>query len=121
VNSTLPILLSIAVVCGCSQKHAISADVQAAALVPTGVFIQCRDGYVLFVEKRNGTALENITVYKSKTNGGKATITTTIKAANGSVSPSLEDRSMTIGLEDARTVSGTNIATNSRLTLVLFQ
>ena len=100
------------------MKHLTSADL-ATIMVPTGRYIEFRDGYVLFVEKRDGTALQNITVYKAASDGGKTTIKTTIRADNGTFSPGPDERTMKITLQDARSASGSNTTTNKELILML--
>jgi len=113
------LLLSLAL-SGCSQKHATPADLSTRILVPTGVFIKCRDGYVLFVEKRNGTALQNVMVYRTTSDGGRETIET-IHADNGTVSPAPDLKSMKLTLQDARSVSGSHTTTNRELVLVMHE
>jgi hypothetical protein len=115
MRATLTILLFSLLLYGCSQKHTLSADDLAMILVPTGQYITFHDGYVLYVEKRDGTTIQNITVYKTTSDGD----TTTTHADTGTVLLSLDDRSLKLTLQDARSVSGSNITTNKELILVL--
>lgn len=115
---TVTVLLSSLLLCGCSERHPTSADL-AKLLVPTGRFIKFRDGDVLYVEKLNGSALQNIIIYRTTSDGGKATLKTTIHSDSGTVSPSLGEGSLRLTLQDARSVTGLNTTTNKELVVVL--
>jgi hypothetical protein len=82
LKTTLTILLSCFVLCGCSQKQATSAR-PAIDLVEAGKDISWRDGYILHVDKRDGASLEGIQIRMETQEGQKVIIT----AETGTVSP----------------------------------
>jgi hypothetical protein len=82
MKTTLTVLLSGLLLCGCSQKPATSAR-PAIDLVEAGQATAWQAGCVLHVAKRDGTALEGIQIIKTAADGQKTTFT----AATGTVSP----------------------------------
>ena len=102
MKTTLTVLLSGLLLCGCSQKQASSAG-PAIDLVQAGKDIVWQGGTVLHVTKRDGTSVEGIQIVTTSSKGEKTTIT----ADTGTVSPgSIEDaadqNSVKLTLHDAR-------------------
>ena len=123
MKTTLTILLSGLLLCGCSQKQATSAR-PAIDLVEAGQDIAWQGGYVLHVAKRDGTSLEGILITKTASDGEKTTITAdTGTLSPGSVGNATDDNTVQIALQNAKSQiekqSGTNIMTAKILTLVL--
>jgi len=100
----LSVLLS-----GCGQKHTIKhtmrADHSAMDLVLTDRFTTFQGGYILYVEKRSGTNLQNITVFKTEPDGDTRTAKMTIHAEAGTLSPDFDKRTLKLSLRDARCVT----------------
>ena len=123
------IFISSLLISGCGQKHTIKhtirADHLAMDLVLTDRFTTFQDGYILYVEKRSGTNLQNITVFKTVTDGDTRTAKMTIHANAGTVSPDVDKRSLKLSLRDARclTVNMTvpHITTNKEMVILLHE
>ena len=120
MRNTLTIVLSGLLLCGCSQKQAVSI-IPAIDLVRAGKDVVWADGRVLHVAKRDGAALEGIQI---------VTTNSILKADSGTVSQgSLEDAadpsSIKIVLKNVRceTTNSTAIviSTASEWTIVLHE
>jgi len=119
MKTTLTVLLSGLLLCGCSQKQATSAS-PAIDLVETSKAVAWSDGYVIYIGKRHGASLEDIHVSHKYSNGATASIFAekgTVSA--GSVEDPKDVNSVKIILENARIVSGMTMSVTNELTLVL--
>jgi hypothetical protein len=91
---TLVILLSVVILSGCSKKQAPPAR-PAIDLVEAGKDIPWRDGYVLHVQKRDGTSLEGITISGMRVGGHNQTMmadtgtVALVVATNGTIDSSV--------------------------------
>jgi len=119
MKSTLTIILSGLLLCGCSQKQTSAAGA-AIDLVQAGKDTTWREPYILHITKRDGASLEGIKITSTTTDGVKTTIT----AATGTLSPgsvenAADETAVQISLNDAKMVSGTKITTSKEMRLVL--
>ena len=94
---------------GCGQRHTIEhtkqADYSALDLVLPQRFTTFQDGYIVYVEKRSGTNLQNIVVFKTVPDRDTRTAKMTIYANAGTISPDVDKRSLKLSLRDARCVT----------------
>jgi hypothetical protein len=119
MKTTLTILLSGLLLCGCSQKQATSAR-PAIDLVEVGKDITWRGGIVLHVTKRDGASLEGIQIIGTAADGQKMTTTAdTGTLTPGSVENAADDSAVRITLHNAKSVSAKSQATMPELMLVL--
>jgi hypothetical protein len=105
MKSTLAILLSGLLLCGCWQKPASSAR-SAFDQVAAGGDTVWHGGWVLHVTKRDGAALEGIRITMTADDGHKATITAdTGTLAPGSITNAADDNCVRILLHQAHAES----------------
>ena len=115
MKTTLTILLSCLVLCGCSQKQATSSR-PAIDLVEAGKDISWRDGYTLHVDKRDGASLEGIQISMETPEGQKVKIT----AETGTVLPRNEE-AVNMILTNATIQTGTGSTTDTLYMTALYK
>ena len=120
MKTTMIVLLTSLILCGCSQKQE-STPSPTFYLVKSGRLSRWQDGYILYVEKRDGTALHNIMIFKMASDGTNAT--TSIKAETGTVSAGLDKSSVKIVLHDAQSsnISNKTVTTSKELMFTLHE
>ena len=119
MKTTLTILISGLLLCGCAQRQATSAH-RAIDAIEAGKEVVWNDGLVLRIMKRDGDSVEGIRIV-SKSSDGQETTTT---ADSGSLSPgSVENpadtHSVRITLRNAQIQGATTHATTETMMLVL--
>jgi hypothetical protein len=108
MKNTSTILLLGLLLCGCSQKQAVPAGA-AIDLVQAGKDTSWRDGYVLHVTKRDGPALQGVTIAAKLPTGQ----TQTISADTATLSPlpnATDGSSVMLTLHNAKTQTGSESA-----------
>jgi hypothetical protein len=122
MKTTLTILLSGLLVCGCAQNRASSAG-PAINLVQAGKDTVWQNGTVLHIAKREGTSVEGIQIVRTS-EGQKMTVTAdTGTLSPGTIQNAADADSIKLILRDARSEtlgpSGRNVMTVKEWTLVL--
>jgi hypothetical protein len=111
----LTILLSSLLVCGCSKKHAPTAQ-SAIALVEAGKDVTL-GGLVLHVAKRDGSSIEGIRIVRKEAAGKE----TTILADTGTLSQGSDQSTVRIVLNNVRretkSQSGTTTKTSEGMAI----
>ena len=119
MKTTLTILVSGLLLCGCAQRRATSAH-RAIDFIEPGKDVVSDNGAVLRVAKRDGDSVEGIRIV-SKTSDGQEVTTTadTGTLSPGSVENPADIHSVRITLHNAQSQTGTMRATAETMILVL--
>ena len=119
MKTTLTILISGLLLCGCAQRQATSAH-RAIDSIQAGKDLIWANGLVLRVAKRDGDSVEGIRIV-SETSDGQQTTTTadTGTLSSGSVESPGDTRSVRLTLHNAQSQSATARATAETVMLVL--
>ena len=83
----------------------LTDDLRAVAMnaqIPEGRFIRDFPGYIFYVEKNRGGALENVMIYRLQ---NETNVDTTLHAASGRLKPDRANNQLVLDLVDARSVS----------------
>jgi len=72
------------------------------AQIPEGRFLRDFPGYIFYVEKNRGGALENVMIYRLQ---NETNVDTTLHAASGRLKPDRANNQLVLDLVDARSVS----------------
>ena len=119
MKTTLTILISGLLLCGCAQRQATSAH-RAIDAIEAGKEVVWNDGLVLRIMKRDGDSVEGIRIV-SKSSDGQETTTTadTGSLSPGSVENPADTHSVRITLRNAQIQGATTHATTETMMLVL--
>jgi hypothetical protein len=125
MKTTLTIILSGLLLCGCSQKPATVAR-PAIDLVESGKDIAWHDGFILRVAKRDGMAIQGVQITGTTPDGQKVVVTAETGALSpGSVENAADDGSVRITLKNAaieqRSKTGKTITNARDVTYVLHE
>ena len=119
MKTTLTILISGLLLCGCAQRQATSAH-RAIDSIQAGKDVVWNNGLVLHVTKRDGDSVQGIRIV-SRTSDGQETTTTadTGTLSPGSVENPADIHSVRITLGNAQSQSATTHTTAETMMLVL--
>ena len=123
MKTTLTVILSGLLLCGCSTKQASSSGT-ALDLVQTGKDTVWQGGTILHVTKHDGASLEGIQIVSTSADGQKTTLTAdTGTVSSGSIEDAADSNSVKLTLHDAHgetlAPTGKKLTDIKEMTLVL--